>query len=425
VRRLIPMSPSTVASAWSVLSAGLALAMAAGIIVLAFIARSLSRSLREMASSVERFGEGDLSAEAPEGGPRELAGLGRSLNRMRGELAARIGAMERERGTLDAILASLGEGVVLFAPDGAALYMNPSAEGLLGGPIEHARNLTPASLQAMVIDATGGTSPTSEELVSGHASPRTLLATAVPMRAEGSVLLVLRDVTEARRVETIRRDFVANASHELKTPAASIQALAETIVSASGDDPRAVKRFAGQLEQEAARMARMVSDLLDLSRLEGEPAKRTELRLDRLVVEEAESHRGQAEDAGLSLALDCDEQLLVNGSARDLRLMVRNLVENAIQYTRPGGRIEVSARADGDHALLGVRDTGVGIPAKDQPRVFERFYRVDRARSRKTGGTGLGLSIVKHVVETHGGTVSVESALGEGSRFIVRLPLAG
>jgi len=344
---------------------------------------------------------------------------------MRGQLAARIDSMERERGTLDAILASLGEGVVLFAPDGTALYVNPSAGGLLGGSIEHARNLTPASLQAMVTEAARGAAAASEELVSGHASPRTLLATALPMRAEGNVLLVLRDVTEARRVETVRRDFVANASHELKTPAASIRALAETIASASGDDPRAVERFAVQLEQEAARMARMVSDLLDLSRLEGEPAKRTELRLDRLVVEEAESHRGQAEDAGLSLALDCGEPLLVSGSARDLRLMVRNLVENAIQYTRPGGGVEVSARSDDDHALLEVRDTGVGIPAKDRPRVFERFYRVDRARSRETGGTGLGLSIVKHVAESHGGTVAVESALGEGSRFLVRLPLAG
>ena len=384
------MSPPNVASAWSALSVGLALAVAAGILVLAGLARSYSRS----------------------------------LNRMRGELAARIGSAQRDRGTLDAILASLGEGVVLFAPGGAALYVNPSTEALLGGSIEHARNLSPASLQAMVTEAARGAAPASEELVSGHASPRTLLATAAAVRPEGSVLLVLRDVTEARRVETVRTDFVANASHELKTPAASIQALAETIVSASGDDPVAVKRFAAQLEQEAARMARMVSDLLDLSRLEGEPAKRTKLRLDRLVVEEAETHRGQAEDAGLSLALDCREPLLMSGSARDLRLMVRNLVENAIQYTRPGGRVEVSARSDRDHALLQVRDTGVGIPAKDQPRVFERFYRVDRARSRKTGGTGLGLSIVKHVVETHGGTVAVESALGEGSRFIVRLPLA-
>ncbi len=425
MRRLTPMSPSNVASAWSVLSVGLALAVTAGIIVLAGIARSVSRSLKEMASSVERLAEGDLSAEAPEGGPEELAALGRTLNRMRGELAARIGSMERERGTLEAILASLGEGVVLFAPDGAALYVNPSAEALLGGSIEHARNLTPASLHAMVIEAARGAAPASDELISGHTSPRTLLATAAAVRPDGNVLLVLRDITEARRVETVRRDFVANASHELKTPAASIQALAETIVSASGDDPRAVKRFAAQLEQEAARMARMVSDLLDLSRLEGEPARRTELRLDRLVLEEAESHRGQAEDAGLSLAVDCGEPLLVSGSARDLRLMVRNLVENAVQYTRPGGRVEVSARSDDGHALLEVRDTGTGIPAKDQPRVFERFYRVDRARSRQTGGTGLGLSIVKHVLETHGGTVSVESALGEGSRFVVRVPLSG
>jgi len=226
-------------------------------------------------------------------------------------------------------------------------------------------------------------------------------------------------------IDAVRRDFVANASHEFKTPAASIRALAETIVSAAADDPEAIARFAAQMEHEAVRLSRIISDLLDLSRLEGETAERTEVRFDRLVVDEAERQRAPAEAAGLSLKVGSNIRVVVRGSARDLALMTRNLVQNAIQYTRAGGSIEVSVDAEGDQAILKIRDSGLGIPSRDQRRIFERFYRVDRARSRETGGTGLGRSIVKHVVENQSGTISVQSELGQGSTFIVRLPLYG
>jgi two-component system sensor histidine kinase SenX3 len=241
---------------------------------------------------------------------------------------------------------------------------------------------------------------------------------------ENKVLLVLRDVTQARRMDAVRRDFVANASHELKTPAASIQALAETILDASAEDPASMPRFAQQLRQETDRLARIVTDLLDLSRLEGGQAETTAIRLDRLAQEEADRLAERADRAGLALEVTAAQPLLVEGSERDLRLLVRNLMENALQYTGSGGRIEVATQAEDGTAVLVVRDSGMGIPARDQDRVFERFYRVDRARSRETGGTGLGLSIVRHVAENHGGTVSVQSRLGSGSTFMVRLPLA-
>jgi signal transduction histidine kinase len=237
-------------------------------------------------------------------------------------------------------------------------------------------------------------------------------------------MLALQDVTRARRLDAVRRDFVANASHELKTPIASIQALAETMADASTQDPPSVPRFAEQLRGEVERLTRVVSDLLDLSRLEGGPAVTGSVRLDELIQEETERLGDRARRGGLELEVKSAEPLLVAGSDRELRLMVRNLVENALQYTGPGGKIEVDVHGEDGQAVLRVSDSGVGIPSRDRDRIFERFYRVDRARSRETGGTGLGLSIVKHVVENHQGTVSVDSELGKGSTFTVKLPLA-
>jgi two-component system sensor histidine kinase SenX3 len=223
-------------------------------------------------------------------------------------------------------------------------------------------------------------------------------------------------------IDAVRRDFVANASHELKTPVASLQALAETLVAAGANDPNEVPRFAAQLEREAIRLSRIVSDLLDLSRLEGEAGIRTQVRLDRLVAEEVRRLQQRADEAGLTLEGHLGAPVVVQGSARDLSLLARNLLENAVQYTRTGGTIEVSVGTEDGVAILAVRDTGIGIPTREQTRIFERFYRVDRARSRETGGTGLGLSIVRHIVENHSGTVRVKSELGQGSTFTVRLP---
>jgi signal transduction histidine kinase len=311
---------------------------------------------------------------------------------------------------------------MLIDRTGEVLYGNPSADALLGGPTSHVRHLAPPELRSLGDRvATGGTA--TVEVVTATTPPRTLRAVASSIPEEGNVVLVLHDVTGAQRLDAVRRDFVANASHELKTPIASIQALAETIASASADDPDSVPRFAGQLEREAVRLSRIISDLLDLSRLEGGTGGMETIRLDRLVLEEAAPYRDRAIRAHVTMTVSAGAPVRIRGSERDLGLMVRNLVENAVQYTRAGGTVEVAVSVDGDRAVLEVADTGIGIPQRDQGRVFERFYRVDRARSRETGGTGLGLSIVRHVVENHGGRVELESELGRGSRFTVRLPL--
>jgi signal transduction histidine kinase len=236
--------------------------------------------------------------------------------------------------------------------------------------------------------------------------------------------MVVTDITDARRIEAVRRDFVANASHELKTPAASIQAAAETLQAVVGEDPAAASRFAAQLEREALRLSRIVADLLDLSRLESGSDLADRVRLDALTREEVERFADRAREASISLSITAAEPATVEGSARDLSLLVRNLIDNAVRYTPPNGTVVVHVSIEGPGVHLEVQDSGMGIPNRDLPRVFERFYRVDRARSRGTGGTGLGLAIVRHVAENHGGSVSVTSEIGSGSTFTVLLPVA-
>jgi signal transduction histidine kinase len=224
----------------------------------------------------------------------------------------------------------------------------------------------------------------------------------------------------------VRRDFVANASHELKSPAAAIRATAETLRDGALRDPPAAARFADQLVAESVRLSRIVSDLLDLSRLESGSDLSERVRLDGVAADEVRRLQERAADAGVTLGLAADAVPSIAGSARDLALLVRNLVDNAVGYTPAGGSVDVEVRAvpDGGVRLI-VRDTGVGIPQRDLSRIFERFYRVDRARSRETGGTGLGLAIVKHVAENHGADVAVTSELGAGTTFTVTFPVGG
>ncbi|MEO8292170.1 MAG: ATP-binding protein [Actinomycetota bacterium] len=333
-------------------------------------------------------------------------------------------ASREDRQIQDLILGSMEEGVLLFDPRERTVFANTAARTHLGSTPPDVGALLPTDLQKAARRA-GYTGAVVRAAVETGAPSRWLRATAMPVGDDGSVLMVIGDVTEARRLDVVRRDFVANASHELKTPAASIQAAAETIRSAATDDPEAVPRFARQLELDAYRLSRIVDDLLDLSRLEAGSDLTEDLRLHTVVREEADRFRQPASEAGLTLTVDAPDVPPLRGSARDLALLVRNLVDNAIRYTRPGGHVWVRVAPGEGHVRLTVSDEGVGIPSRDLPRVFERFYRVDRARSRGTGGTGLGLAIVKHVTENHGGTVHAASELGRGTTFEVRLPTLG
>jgi signal transduction histidine kinase len=343
------------------------------------------------------------------------------------EAAAALAAQSRssagEREVQAMILSSMEEGVLLFEAAGARVFANEAIARHLGDAPVTADLLLPIALRDAVRRA-GYVGDTVRTEVETGAPTRWLRASAQPVGTDGSVLLVVRDVTETRRLDAIRRDFVANASHELKTPVASIRAAAETLRDGAIDDPEAAHRFTDQLERDADRLGRIVSDLLDLSRLETGSERLERAALDAIAEDEVARRQEQAERAGVSLTVQLDGVPSIRGSNRDLALMTANLIDNAIRYTPSGGSVAVEVRAQRETVVLRVRDTGVGIPQRDLPRVFERFYRVDQARSRETGGTGLGLSIVRHVSENHGGEVTVTSELGQGSTFEVRLPTA-
>jgi two-component system, OmpR family, sensor histidine kinase SenX3 len=241
----------------------------------------------------------------------------------------------------------------------------------------------------------------------------------------GLVLLLVEDQTESRRVEEVRRDFVANTSHELKTPVGALALLAETVEDAA-DDPEAVRRFAGRMRQEASRLTNLVQDMITLSRIQAaEPIPDpVPVKLDAVVAEALDRCRMKASARGIELVSTGAQGLSVLGDEDLLVTALRNLLENAVAYSPDKTRVNVSTRlAAPDAAEISVADQGIGIPERDLERIFERFYRVDPARSRATGGTGLGLAIVKHVTAAHGGEVTVQSTEGAGSTFTLRLPL--
>ena len=381
-----------------------------------------------MSDAAAAITKGDLDARLPEPPDPDLARLATTVNRMASTLRARLNDAGEDRRTRDLILAAMDEGVLLIDTRAEVRYANPAALRLVGrttaeqrgGASTGGRPYVPPALRKLAEEARAAGSVRERELEIGRPT-RTVLASSFPVGGEGMTLLVLRDVTEARRVDAIRRDFVAAASHELKTPVASIQAAAETLSHALDEDTEAAHRFVAHLIRDSERLSRIVRDLLDLSRLESERASFAPVRLDAIAREELDRMSERVRDAALSIEVD-STPVTVSGSDQDLALLVSNLLDNAVRYTRPGGRVKVEISARNGDAKLSVSDTGIGIPARDLPRVFERFYRVDRARSRDTGGTGLGLAIVKHVAEQHGGSVEVVSELGRGSTFVVTLP---
>jgi signal transduction histidine kinase len=331
-----------------------------------------------------------------------------------------LDAIEHRR-VRDLTLSTMQEGLLLIGADARVAFANDALGHHLPSMPAALEAVLPFSLQT-AIEASRERDQPSSVLVETGVPTRWLRCTITPA-ADGATLVVVRDVTEQRRLDSVRRDFVANASHELKTPAATIQAAAETLRQVVEDDPDAVTRFAVQLEREAIRLSRIVADLLDLSRLESGSSLDDLVFLGAATREEAQRLEEAAHDAGVALEIETSRERPIRGSQRDLALLVRNLVDNAIRYSHEGGEVRVEITCEDDVVKLRVSDTGIGIPSKDIPRIFERFYRVDRARSRETGGTGLGLAIVKHVVENHGGTIEVDSELGRGTTFEISFPV--
>jgi two-component system, OmpR family, sensor histidine kinase SenX3 len=319
--------------------------------------------------------------------------------------------------------------VVLLDRQDAVLLANPAARAL--GIVRGSRLLVP-DLLAVVREVRGGGSRRADVALPGDlvgSGPRLVGVHGVRLESgtvpePGPVGLVLQDVTEARRLEAVRRDFVANVGHELKTPVGALALLAEAIEGAA-DDPDAVQHFAGRMGLEADRLGRLVRELIDLSRLQGaDPLpEMAPVEIDGVVAEAVDRTRTAAAAKGICIAVGGATGLLVRGVEAQLATAVTNLLANAVAYSPEGTRIAVAARARSGFAELAVSDSGIGIPRTARARVFERFYRVDQSRASRTGGTGLGLAIVKHIASNHGGSVTVWSEEGLGSTFTLRVPL--
>ena len=330
---------------------------------------------------------------------------------------------EVERESLAGALAAFEDGVVVVDAKGDEVMRNAAAERFRGA--RHADVLVEDAVRALLEPALRGQRAERELQLFGP--PREVLQVrAGPLhrgnRIIGAVAFV-RDVSELRRVESVRRDFVANVSHELKTPIGALALLAETM--AAGDDSPVNPQLADRVQHEAGRLGRIVDDLLDLSLIEAQEAPTREPVPVHVVLHEAaERVRGAADAVGIPLSVPpVATDLVVIGDRSQLVSAVMNLLDNAVKYSEPGQPVEVDAVGVDGSVCISVRDHGIGIPSRDLERIFERFYRVDRARSRATGGTGLGLSIVRHVAQAHGGDVTVESTEGEGSTFRLRVPL--
>ncbi len=389
----------------------------------------------------KQVASGDLAHRTSVRRSDELGELGDSLNTMASELESRVGqlAVEEERSTQ--VLTAMSDGVIVLDDDGRIVRSNPAAgrilgaalEGLEGSPLVLAARAFPARALAQKARQVG--QPITEVLeLPGN---RYLAVEVVPLQASraqrGQTLFVIRDETARLATERMRRDFATNVSHELKTPLAGLSLLAETLKHAVHEDPEQAGLFVDRLSAEIGRLTELTNDLLTLSRVEEEKASLevafTKIDLARLAMETAGELEPHALAKDQQLLVEAGEETMVLGDEVALRTLVRNLLDNAIRYTEPGGHIAIALRtersADGEQwAALTVRDDGVGIPLAEQKRIFERFYRVDKARSRETGGTGLGLSIVRHVAEWHGGRVEVTSTVGVGSTFTVRIPAA-
>ena len=400
---------------------GAALAGLTGVILVWLISRRIARPLQEMTDAAESVAAGNLTTRVPRVDTRELDRMAGALNHMAAELGSRIEASEGQAQLLDQVLGAVRQAVVVIDEDDRILYSNPAAAAMIRIP-DSLSALTPHGLQTLVRQARAGAART--EGLFDHGNPtRILQAAASPFPQDRRVLLAISDITETSRVDDMRRDFVSSASHELKTPVAAILASAEALQMALGRDPASAQRFGEQIERLARQLARLVGDLLDLSRLEASEPDHELVRLDQVADEEVSRLRPAAEAAGLKLTATA-APASVSGSRRDLGLAIRNLLDNALRHTPEGGAVDLRVGTDSGEVLVEVTDSGEGIPKRELPRIFERFYRVDTARARATGGTGLGLAIVRHVVERHGGSVQVESELGQGSTFRLRIPQA-
>ena len=398
------------------------------------ISRSFAARVDRLTKFSQRVAEGDFRPIDADRAGDTLEELALSLNESARRLDSTIRTLTEERNLSSAILGSMVEGVAVVNSTERLVFANPGFAEILSLDVlpQSGSALVEVIRQTELIEAVrkvlAGEPRVESEIVTGTLRQRFFAATVASVRAATHLgaVIVLHDITELRKLERVRRDFVANVSHEFKTPLTAIQGFSETLLAGALDDPQNRKRFLEIILDHSRRLARLTDDLLKLSKMD---ADRLDLEIRRLSVSqfvegcvETVQHSATEKDIRISVNLAA---ALPDVAADRPRLaeVLQNLLDNALQYTPSGGQIMISASSDSAEVTFTVSDTGIGIPKADQPRIFERFYRVDAARSREVGGTGLGLAIAKHLIDYHGGRIWVESEIGQGSQFSFTVPV--
>ena len=408
------------------------------ILVSLFLTRRITRPLKAMVAGAEHFAKGDLDGRLALPGSIELAELASAMNAMALQLHERIQTVNRQHNELNSVLSSMTEGVLAVDAGERVIILNPMAAHLFGMTQEAARGrdirevVRNPQLQACVNRILAGAEAFCEDAVFSNLRDRYLRVSATPLHhdqeGQHGALLVFEDVTELRRLDRIRSDFVANVSHEIRTPITAIKGYAETLTTDPECDAETVQRFLAIIARQADRLSCLVDDILMLAALERPETARDAgfepVLLHEVVESAVQVCQPKATAKQVLIVVSCEPELMVSANAALLEQVVLNLLDNAIKYSNPDSEIQIGVTKEPGRVILHVHDSGAGIDPEHLDRLFERFYRVDRGRSRNLGGTGLGLSIVKHIVTLHHGSVSVASVPGKGSCFTVQLPSA-
>jgi two-component system, OmpR family, phosphate regulon sensor histidine kinase PhoR len=407
--------------------------IAAGGVAVWYCVRTIVQPLSELSRQVQSASGLASTQTAPLGPWDEVGALSGAFDQMQRDLAQRLAQFRDNHQRLETVLSSMAEGVLAVGADDTILLANEAARRLLdfAAPHPQGRSLLEVTRARPVYDALvralASEAPVVKEFEAPGAIRRTLSlrATRLPGAPCAGVVMVLHDMTELRRLESLRRELVANVSHELKTPLAAIKGYAETLRLGAVNDPEHNLHFIRRIEEQTDRLHQLILDMLQIARVESgeQPLELADVPIAELIGECTDQFMEGATAKQVELSADLPhDKVAVYADEEGVRTILSNLLDNALKYTPAGGRVTAGARAHAGLVVLEVADTGIGIPEKDLARIFERFYCVDKARSRQLGGTGLGLSIVKHLAQAMGGSVSVESRLGRGSTFRVELP---
>lgn len=400
------------------------------------ISRRISSPIEIMRQGAARFARGDLAHRLDIPTTVELAALAEAMNQMANDLENRIQAVIRQRNEIKAVLSSMMEGVIALDHEERILHCNQTALGMFNQTLEQIRGrsiqeiIRNRDLHNMLRETLAEGAKTEGDITLHRQVGRVMNVHCTPLldadETRIGALVVMNDVTQLRRLENMRSDFAANVSHEIKTPLTAIQGFVETLHHGNVDDPEEVSRFLGIIHRHVLRLADIIDDLMKLSRLEqddeGTRLNIEPFRVKNMIAAAAQMCSKKAADKQIELRIHCDDDLSVDMDAALMEQAAVNLLDNAIKFSPENSAIDISVVRNGDDILIRFKDRGIGIAGKHLPRLFERFYRVDKARSRKLGGTGLGLAITKHIVQAHGGQVRVDSVQGVGSTFIISIP---